>query len=211
MNSSIKAFLDEDYLITIVSNKKSSFYINGDFIAVNLVSEYPNFVYKTIQKVDVTKQNYISNDFNESCLLEIRYFAKTADFDNLFYYDKDDLGATYYNDHTTFKLWAPIASKVILRYFINNNCYEKEMIKCDKGVFEVTIEGDLENVLYNYVITNNGKEVVSIDPYSYSCNANGECSAVINLDKLSKETFDKVSVPFALSYLVKAFKTALSI
>ena len=186
MNSSIKAFLDEDYLITIVSNKKSSFYINGAFLPVNLVSEYPNFVYKAIQVVDVTKQNYISNDFNDSCLLEIRYFAKTSDFDNLFYYDGNDLGANYHKDHTTFKLWAPIASKVILRYTLDEQTYEVEMTKGERGVFEVDVKGDLDNALYNYVITNNGKEVTSIDPYSYSCNANGESSAVINLEKLSQ-------------------------
>lgn len=190
MNSSIKAFLDEDYLITIVSNKKTSFYINGAFLPVNLVSEHPNFVYKAIQVVDVIKQSYISNDFNESCLLEIRYFAKTSDFDNLFYYDGNDLGATYHKDHTTFKLWAPIASKVILRYTLNEQTYEVEMTKGDKGVFEVDVKGDLDNALYNYVITNNGKEVTSIDPYSYSCNANGESSAVINLEKLSQNEFD---------------------
>ena len=75
MNSSIKAFLDEDYVLTIVSNKRSSFYLNDEVLNVSLVSESNNFVYKGIVKVDVKNTNYIKNDFNESCVLEIRYFA----------------------------------------------------------------------------------------------------------------------------------------
>lgn len=190
MNSSIKAFLDEDYVLTIVSNKRSSFYINDEVLNVSLVSESNNFVYKGIVKVDVKNTNYIKNDFNESCVLEIRYFAKSGEFDNIFYYDKDDLGSTYYKDHTTFKLWAPIASKVILIYKIDGNTYEKEMLKGEKGVFSIDVEGDLENALYNYKITNNGKDVVTIDPYSYSCNANGESSAVINLEKITSNSYE---------------------
>ena len=48
------------------------------------------------------KQKYIiSNDFAEKCNLEIRYFVKDEEFDEMFYYDKNDLGAAYSKNKTT--------------------------------------------------------------------------------------------------------------
>ena len=60
------------------------------------------------------------------------------------------------------------------------------MQRKDKGVFEITIEGDLDGCLYYYLVTNNNKKYEVVDPYAYSSNANGKKSAVIDLDKTFK-------------------------
>lgn len=190
MNSScIKAFLDEQNTIIIVSNKKSSFYINGAFLPALLINKNATYTYKAKYKIKANEDYEISNDYNEKCKLQFRYFVKSAAFDDMFYYDGDDLGTTYSKEKTTFKLWAPLASIVKLNYSINNETKEVIMNKTDKGVFEITINGDLDGCLYTYKVTNNEKEVEVIDPYSYSCSENGKQSAVINLNKLTYNTY----------------------
>ena len=183
--SCIKAFLDEENTITIVSDKKTSFYINGAFLPVSLISQNKFYTYKANYFIDLNQDYEIYNEYNEKCKLQIRHFVKSPKFDELYYYDNDDLGSNYSKEKTTFKLWAPLASQVKLCYTINNSTNELIMTKGNKGVFEATIYGDLDGCLYTYKVTNNNVEEEVIDPYSYSCNSNGKQSAVINLNKLN--------------------------
>lgn len=117
-------------------------------------------------------------------------------FDKTFFYEGDDLGATYFKDHTLFKLWAPLASHVYL--LINKKKYE--MIRQDKGVFSFDLKGNLDGATYKYQINNNGIVTEAIDPYGKSSTSNGRLSAVINLEKLNIDTFDEC-LPHMGSYL----------
>lgn len=185
-NYSFNAYLDEKNTITIVTDKESSFKINEAFLPSFFAYRHNQyFIYKAHVELDFNHTYILTDDFNRTCKLKIRYFVKEDSFDEMFYYDNDDLGATYNKEHTIFKLWAPIASKVILHYEINNNEYEVNMIKQDKGVFEIKINGDLAHALYYYKVCNNDVEQITLDPYAYSSNANSKKSAVIDLSLIN--------------------------
>lgn len=182
------AYLDEKDSLTILTDKKSSFTINGDFLNAYFLKQQDSFyIYKAHYAIDIQKNYCIKDDYQRECLLQIRYFVKDALFDEMFYYDGQDLGSIYHEDYTKFKLWAPIASKVILHYEIHEEEYDIEMIRKENGTFEITIEGNLENAFYFYKITNNGEEQNVVDPYAYSSNANSKKSAVINWKKTMVE------------------------
>ena len=186
-NCSLKAYLDGKNAITIVTDKESSFTINGDSLNAYFAYRHnQNIVYKANYNIDLNETYVIKNDFEDVSKLEIRYFVKTNDFDDMFYYD-GPLGAEYSKEKTTFRLWAPIASKVILQYEVNKEVFEVAMDKKEKGVFEKTIKKDLSKALYVYKVTNNGKTQTVLDPYGYSSNANSQKSAVIDLSVFKED------------------------
>ena len=91
-------------------------------------------------------------------------------FNELFYYDGDDLGANYSSSSTTFKVWAPTASEVSLQLYRtghNDDLYkETVMTKGDKGVWELKVDGDLNGVYYTYKVTVGANTEVAVDPYA---------------------------------------------
>lgn len=107
------------------------------------------------------------------------------DFDALFTYTGDDLGARYSKEKTTFRLWAPLSSACFLK------CRKKEedspsyiLMKRDvNGTYFLSLEGDQEELIYTYIVVNNGVIVESIDPYAFSSLANEGASVVVNMEK----------------------------
>ena len=53
------------------------------------------------------------------------------------------------------------------------------MKRKEKGVFTITVKGDLFNKKYNYVIVQNNIQKEITDPYGYAVDANSEHSVVL--------------------------------
>ncbi len=106
-------------------------------------------------------------------------------FDKDYFYDKDDLGFTYKKNQTTFKLWAPLASKVylLIRKNKGDNFDTYPLKREEKGVHSILLKGDYEGYKYRYRIVNNGISTLSIDPYGRASTANGKDSVVIDFEK----------------------------
>ena len=111
-----------------------------------------------------------------------------ADFDDEFYYDGDDLGAIYTKKCTKFAVWAPIATEVILKLENGKNGFDFiKMERTEKGVYRVSIDGDLLNKKYHYLVTNSGVTRESNDPYGKGVSLNSEYSAVVDFESLLKQ------------------------
>ncbi len=120
----------------------------------------------------------------------------TPEFDDMFTYDGDDLGANWRPDYTTFKVWAPTASALFL------NLYETgtgptlkdviEMKRQEKGVWEVSVGGDLSGTYYTYSIIIMGNTLEAADPYARSSGVNGRRSMVVNPSLADPEGWEKV-------------------
>lgn len=111
-------------------------------------------------------------------------------------YDGDDLGATYTPEATTFKLWAPGASEVKLNLYrsgvpssvVPNILLDvpKEQIPMTyvgKGVYSVTVQGDLDKQYYMYNVKNSAGVNDVTDPYATSVGVNGVRSQVLDFTK----------------------------
>ncbi len=107
-------------------------------------------------------------------------------------YSGQDLGATYTKSSTTFKVWAPSASKVELKRYTTGSDSEpgaavigtQTMTKnTSSGTWSVTVNGDLNGTYYTYLVTVNGRTQETQDVYSVATGVNGDRSMVIDLDE----------------------------
>lgn len=116
----------------------------------------------------------------------------TNEFEQLFH-TSEPLGPEYHETHTTFRVWAPTAINVELRL------YQAEvkilfMRRGERGVYECTVQGDLEHVHYTYVAHVEGKLLETIDPYAWTNAFNSTRSVVVNPDKLTDDLYQDLPV-----------------
>ena len=181
LNSFISAKLTDYDLIKIVifsdieKNEKEpiNLIINGETIVklqINKVT-YLNgialYECKSPVKIELGNSYYIQiKDFGVTPL-NVNDATFFNGFDEKFYYDGNDLGATYSNEKTSFKVWAPLASKVVL--FIRKNREDKfttfVMKRSYNGVYSVVLDGDYDGFSYRYRVTNSGLSFLTTDPY----------------------------------------------
>ena len=121
-------------------------------------------------------------------------------------YDGHDLGATYSKASTTFKVWSPTATKVILNRYATGSDKEagakdlgtvemEKLMKGDKwtGVWTATVSGDIKNTYYTYSITaahpvsEKIETAETQDVYSVATGVNGKRSMVCDLDSTDPE------------------------
>ena len=128
--------------------------------------------------------------------------ADFAGFDEKYFYDGDDLGCTYESTQSTFKIWAPLASKVTL--FIRK---EKEdnfdtyiMKRDEKGLYSITLKGNYEGYKYRFRTKNNGLSRIGLDPYGKASTANGKDSVVIDPSKINID-LNNSKLTYPLNYV----------
>lgn len=112
-------------------------------------------------------------------------------FEDLYTYEGDDLGATYSKEETTFKVWAPTAKEVILKLYQTGHeddlMKEVTMTKGEKGVWNVTVKGDLHKVYYTYKVTVGNNTEEAVDPYARAVGVNGKRAMVVDLDQTNPD------------------------
>lgn len=118
-----------------------------------------------------------------------------SSYDSQYAYNGDDLGCTYTPEKTTFKVWTPEASAVVLcRYEKGNGgsiIEQVPMTKGDKGVWSVTISGDIVNTYYTYKVTVNGSTKEAVDIYAKAAGVDGDRAMVVDLDSTDPVGWDK--------------------
>ena len=113
-------------------------------------------------------------------------------------YSGNDLGATYTKQATTFKVWAPTATKAAVKLYSTGSSEEegaqslgiKQMTKGNNGVWSVTVEGDIKNVYYTYAITVGGITRETVDIYAKAVGVNGNRGMVVDLDSTDPEGWE---------------------
>lgn len=123
--------------------------------------------------------------YGESVVVPTGIFD-SADFIANYTYDGDDLGAVIRADgSTTFKVWAPTASKVVLNLFTAGNEVEAyanlEMTKTGKGVWELNVPETGHGVYYTYSVTTSAGTQEAVDPYAKAAGLNGDRGMVVDL------------------------------
>ncbi len=120
-------------------------------------------------------------------IFDSQYFA-----DN-YHYDGDDLGPVINGDSTTFKVWAPTASKVVLDLYADGHTdsliKSVEMVRGDKGVWSHT-EACGHGTYYTYTVTTSVGTQVATDPYAKAAGVNGNRSMVVDLSLTDPEGWE---------------------
>ncbi len=139
--------------------------------------------------LELPQEIILGNDYKLYCYelgylnVDISYLAQDDDFDEKYAYDVDDLGATYSPLATSFALWAPLASKVRLKYFAKKKWLYADMERSSRGVYRATVKGNLDGFPYLYEITNGGEALEVSDPYAKLSLQNNKASVVANPKK----------------------------
>lgn len=131
----------------------------------------------------------IFNEHAKGIVLQYSGIVKTKLFDELYFYEHDDLGYMYTPTLTKFACWAPTASRVQLDIYKDNRHQLFEMQRGPHGVFRYEIHCDLENTTYVYQIRANGVWKATCDPYAFSSIENSKRSAIIDLNKCKSKTY----------------------
>lgn len=113
-------------------------------------------------------------------------------FEQQFTYFSDDLGATYTKQYTVWKVWSPVAEKIVLCLYTTGSDaetgakalgrYVMELPK-ECGVWQLQLRGDYRNVYYTYEVTVSGVTTETADPYAKAAGVNGMRSMVVDLDR----------------------------
>lgn len=126
----------------------------------------------------------IVDAYGLTCFLDFSKLSMCKEFDELYVYEGNDLGSSYTKEKTTFKVWAPLSTGVILKIVIDGKDYLYPMERGLKGVYSVEVKGDLECAHYFYLIKHAGNYDISLDPYAYASSSNGRTNIIVDLNKL---------------------------
>ena len=130
--------------------------------------------------------------FGEKTVVPTTVFDSKEFLDN-YVYDGDDLGAVINGDKTTFKVWAPTASRVVLNLYSDGHTdsliRDVDMVKGERGVWSYTADGIGHGTYYTYTVTTAVGTQVATDPYAKAAGLNGNRSMVIDLSKTNPENW----------------------
>ncbi len=138
------------------------------------------------EKLDLSKSYRIEIEgYGEKTVVPTKIFDSEY-FANTYHYDGNDLGAVINGDNTTFKVWAPTASKVVLDLFTSGHegtAYKSvDMVKGERGVWSHTEACD-HGTYYTYTVTTSVGTQEAVDPYAKAAGLNGNRGMVINLSR----------------------------
>ena len=166
------------------------------------------------EPVDLSKRYTLEIDFGDdtpaTSSVGFDGFYESEAFNDAYGYD-GELGAIYSETETTFKLWAPISDAVSLNLYthghdasttdydgntgVDDPYQTTPMTRGDKGVWSVTVQGDLDKVYYTFSVTNGEYTNELVDPYAYSTGVNGDRGMVINFDRYNPDNWSTDTRP----------------
>ena len=150
----------------------------------NIGKEVTTGIIEVEETLDISK-NYrvVIENYGEKAVVPTSIFDSDYFIEN-FTYDGDDLGAVINGNNTTFKVWAPTASRVVLNLFDKGNggsAYESiDMVKGEKGVWSYTAECG-HGTYYTYSVTTSVGTQEAVDPYAKAAGLNGNRGMVVDL------------------------------
>ena len=148
---------------------------------------------KVEEKLDITKLYEVEiNGYGRKTVMPTKVFD-CPEFIEKYTYNGDDLGPVIHGDNTTFKVWAPTASKVVLNLFQAGDggfAYKcVAMTPGERGVWEHT-EACGHGTYYTYAVTTAVGTQEATDPYAKSAGLNGDRSMVIDLHSTDPADWD---------------------
>ena len=147
---------------------------------------------------EITEDNVYTVYFQGvPCVVTVPNLYSTEEWEAEYTYTGNDLGATWSEESTTFRVWAPTATKVDLNLYSTGDAaddswlFSYSMQPDVNGTWVVTVNSDLNGVYYTYSVTRKGETVEACDPYARTTGVNGNRAMVIDLDSADPEGWEK--------------------
>ncbi|WP_138493841.1 type I pullulanase [Paenibacillus pinistramenti] len=103
-------------------------------------------------------------------------------FDDIYFYDGDDLGARCSEDRTLFRLWAPTAGEAWVNLYESWNAEQpdkRRMRRDVKGTWVLEAEGNFEGIYYTYSVKIGEEMHEAADPYARAVGVNGDRGCIL--------------------------------
>jgi len=151
---------------------------------------------------EVLKSYQLTFENNKYSLIMPNIYS-TKEFEDAYTYDGDDLGLTYTDIKSTFKVWAPTAEKVVLNVYTSgtkgtdDKIGSYEMTYGEKGVWTYELTGDWNGKYYTYSVSVNNETNEVCDPYARTTGVNGDRAMILDLDSTDPDGWaeDKNKMP----------------
>ena len=121
---------------------------------------------------------------DDEVALRIDKYVATKEFENKYAYD-GELGIKYSKKETEFRFWSPLSENVYLKLEKGTASFTLiPMKRGDRGVYFVSVKGDIFNKKYKFVIYQNNIQKEILDPYGKAVDANSNYSVVIDINDI---------------------------
>ncbi|MEI6110015.1 MAG: type I pullulanase, partial [Actinomycetes bacterium] len=155
-----------------------------------------SFAVTNVNVAAVSASGSVETGFGSAPVVVGNIFASQK-FADQFTYEGNDLGNTYTQAKTDFRVWAPTASAVSLLTFGNSwtesgapvdpttlpEATVKSMTPSVNGTWTTSLSGDQHGTIYQYQVSVNGEIHSTIDPYARAALANGTKGVVVDLSR----------------------------
>lgn len=124
------------------------------------------------------------------------HFSSQTFFETYHYHG--ELGAIYHPERTTFRVWAPTATKVWLVTYQDGYMGTGTRHQMEPGVngtWSLELAGDHHGLYYTYEATVNNVTSEAMDPYAKASGVNGHRGMVIDLSRTNPPGWDKLVRP----------------
>lgn len=151
------------------------------------------FFLETKEPLDLRKSYYLKHETHGKLALGFGEIFSSTAFQREFHYSGSDLGVSYSPKETSFKVWAPTAKNIALIIYDQGEGGEGGQIPlkpAEKGVWSITVKGDLEGRYYNYLVTHQDTTFEVVDPYARATGVNGLRGQVVDLSKTNPPGFE---------------------
>ncbi|WP_100332091.1 type I pullulanase [Bacillus xiapuensis] len=195
LNRPFHAYLDQMDIITIIlppayySGRSDRFFLErGDdmleleVLETDQVKEGIKYSCRSPIQPEFGRAHTILDERFMRTDLQIGTVVRTPEFDEAFYYGGADLGASYTPERTCFRVWAPTATEVLLKYKRQNSSDVSylPMTRIRRGVYEAAVAADLEGACYRYHVCVNNQWHETGDPYAKAVSLHSEWSCIID-------------------------------
>ncbi len=125
----------------------------------------------------------------------------SKDFEATYTYTGYDLGATWTEQKTIFRLWAPTAQEVTINLYrggtpgIDDLLGQLTMYPDVNGTWVAERVGNLNGIYYQYLVLVDGHICVACDPYAKTTGVNGERAMIIDMDATNPAGWDQDKDP----------------
>ena len=200
--------LPDDYVVDTntftVSNSDGVIPLAEETDTVKPVRVAGQYVYLVLSEQLNLARNYNITFEGRDYAVTMPDYYSHEEFEGLYTYTGDDLGATYSPEKTDFRVWAPTAVAVSVRLYADGDKSvqmipddEIPMEKAENGTWVASVEGDLNGTYYTYLVDLDTTVNEACDPYARTTGINGERAMVIDLDSTNPEGWAEDTNPHA--------------
>ena len=183
----IKHYCD-DNTYTMVGNDEE---ITLDIVEKHHIGSEMKLIAAFDAYIDLKTIYHIRDEDGYEAELRTGKIVRTQLFDNIYHYDRDDLGVTYTEEASKFKVWSPVAKRIKLELISPDDELNMYIMRYkNSGVWRLMLSGDYEGYRYRYHVYVNEEETSVRDPYAVASTVNGEYAYVIDPEKPHSITHD---------------------